>query len=158
MADFGRRHSTKRHGKQKTNGAKAKGREGRSAWRDDCRVYCRFLETLYYRQVEGDDWLVYTIDMATPHFAAALLESEGFRQAMSSSETPSGRFFWNGDEYFWSIRRFDRTEDSGWNAHGYPEDFVLRLFVEAAEGKDHDAPAAERGRDWWGLSPVQPLA
>lgn len=143
MADFGRKHSIKRHGKQKTNGTTAKGRESRSAWRDDYRVYCRFLETLYYRQVDGNDWLVYTIDMATSHFAAALLESESFRLAMSCSGTPSGRLFWDQDEYKWSICRCDRAELYGRSEYGYPEDFMLRLFVITPEEADHNARAAK---------------
>lgn len=134
MADFGRKNNVKRHGNQKT----AKSRddrkhESRGDWREDYRVYCRFLETLYHRQVKGNDWLVYTIDLATRHFAAALLESDGFRLAMSSSGTPAGRLHWNGEKYVWSIHRFARTEDSGWNEHGHTEDFVLRLFVEEAD-------------------------
>jgi hypothetical protein len=133
MADFGRKNNVKRHGNQKAaQSLDGRKQESRGDERDDYHVYCRFLKTLCRRQVEGNDWLVYTIDLATHHFAAALLKSEGFRSAMSSVGTPAGRLHWNGEKYVWSIRRFDRTELYGRNEHGHTEDFVLRLFVEEA--------------------------
>lgn len=55
---------------------------------------------------------------------------DGFYPAGSSEKVVTeGRIRWRGVELDWSIYWFDRTELYGWNEFGYPEDFMLRLFV-----------------------------
>jgi hypothetical protein len=64
-------------------------------------------------------------------FADAIVD--GSTAGSSEQMASEGRIRWRGVMLDWSIHCFDRTEIYGWNEFGYPEDFVLRLFIVTAK-------------------------
>lgn len=117
-------------------------------WEDEAKLYRDFLDNLHSCQVECSNEAAVVVRREFRRLADAIVD--GFYTAGSSEEVVTeGRIRWRGVELDWSIYCFDRTELYGWNELGYPEDFMLRLFVITAKEADFNDRLAEEERARW---------